>query len=124
MTSKGNFIINNIEFRPKSLKVNYESLASEDSGRTDDGNMYIGWVKRRVRKLEITMPPMTGNEVSQLLSLVQGQEYNITYFDPLTNGEKTINCYTSNSSGDCYSGVLKGGLYTGVAFNSIELAGE
>ena len=86
--------------------------------------MYIGWVKRRVRKLEITMPPMTGNEVSQLLSLVQGQEYNITYFDPLTHGEKTIKCYTSNSSGDCYSGVLKGGLYTGVAFNSIELAGE
>lgn len=124
MNSKGNFIINKKEFSPKSLKVNYESLASEDSGRTDDGVMRIEWVKRCVRKLEIIMPPMTANEVSELLPLVQGKEYNITYFDPLTNSERTINVYTSNSSGDCFSGVLRGGLYTNVGFNCIELAGE
>ena len=69
MNSKGNFIINGKEFSPKSLKVNYESLASEDSGRTDDGVMRIEWVKRCVRKLEIIMAPMTPNEVSELLPL-------------------------------------------------------
>ena len=42
----------------------------------------------------------------------------------IINGEKTIHCYTSNSSADCYSGVIKGGLYQGVSFNSIEIGGE
>ena len=41
LTSKGNFIINNIEYEPKSLKVGFESLSSEDSGRSDDGAMHI-----------------------------------------------------------------------------------
>ena len=124
MISKGSFKISNKEFKAKKIKVDYESLASEDSGRTDDGVMHVYWVKRKIRKLNIEMPPMTANQVAELLPLVQGMEYNITYFDPFINGEKTIHCYTSNSSADCYSGVIKGGLYQGVSFNSIEIGGE
>ena len=35
MISKGSFKISNKEFKAKKIKVDYESLASEDSGRTD-----------------------------------------------------------------------------------------
>lgn len=122
--SQGTITINNTNFSIQSLKVNWESLQADDSGRTDDGVMHITWVKRKVRKLEISLPPCTSQKISQLFSLVQGQEYNITYFDPLENQTKTIKVYTSNSSADCYSGVLKGGIWQNAAFNAIELAGE
>ena len=41
LTTKGHFKINNEQFEAKSLRVNYESLSGEDSGRTDDGVMRI-----------------------------------------------------------------------------------
>ena len=124
LTTKGHFKINNEQFEAKSLRVNYESLSGEDSGRTDDGVMRINWIFKKVRKVEIEMPPMKSPDLSKLLSLVQGQEYNLTYFDPLDNAEKTIQVYTSNSKTDLYSGMILGGLWQGVAFNAIELAGE
>lgn len=124
LTSKGHFKVNGTEFEAKNLKVGFESLNSEDSGRTDDGVMRLNWVFRRIRKVEIEMPPITSASVSSLLALVQGQEYNLTYFDPLENKEKTISVYTSNSSADLYSGMILNGLWQGVSFNAIELAGE
>ena len=124
LTTKGHFKINNEQFEAKSLRVNYESLSGEDSGRTDDGVMRINWIFKKVRKVEIEMPPMKSPDLSKLLSLVQGQEYSLTYFDPLDNVEKTIQVYTSNSKTDLYSGMILKGLWQGVAFNAIELAGE
>ena len=126
LRNKGCFKINgSYEYAAKSLKVDYESLVSDDSGRTADGVMHVYWVMRRVHKIEIELPPTANRTVlSQLFSLVQGQEYNLTYWDPLENAEKTIRVYTSNSSAEMYSGVLYNGLWQGVKFNAIELAGE
>lgn len=120
LSSKGNFKIAGVEYKAKSLSVDNESLATEDSGRTDDGVIHINWVKSCLRKIKIEMPPSTADLVSQLLYQVQGKIYEITYFDPLTNQERTSKCYTSNSSADCYSGVLYNGLYQGISFNAIE----
>jgi hypothetical protein len=86
--------------------------------------LHINWVFRKIRKIEIEMPPMTAKEVSALLRLVQGQEYELTYFDVLDNNERTIKVYTSNSKSDLYSGFVLNGLYQGVSFNAIELEGE
>lgn len=124
LTSKGHFIVNGKEFLAKSIKVGFESLADSNSGRTDDGVMHINWIYRRIRKLEIEMPPCSSAEVSRLLREVQGREYEIIYFDPLDNAEKLIGCYTSNSASDLYSGVIRNGLWQGVSFNAIELEGE
>ena len=125
LESKGHFQINgDKQFRAKSLKVGFESLNSEDSGRTDDGVMRLNWIFRKIRKVEIEMPPITSGDVAELLGLVQGQEYYLTYFDPLDNSEKTIFVYTSNSSADLYSGMILNGLWQGVSFNAIEVAGE
>lgn len=122
---KGKFKINGQEFDAKSIKVNYESLSSDDSGRTADGVMHIYWIYRKVRKIEIELRPTADrSSLARILALVQGQEYNLTYWDPLENAEKTIKAYTSNSSADMYNGVLYGGMWQGVSFNAIELAGE
>lgn len=124
LTAKGNFIIDGVEFTPKSLKVGFESLASEDSGRTDDGTMHVNWILSRIRKIEIEMPPCSAAEATNILSKVQGRIYNITYFDPLANSELTKEVYTSNSAADCYSGIIRNGLWQGISFSAIERAGE
>ena len=125
LTYKGNIIINNeYQFAPRELKINYESLASDNSGRTLDGVMRIYWVFNKIRKLEITLAPTTPQMIQEIFSRVQGQEYDITYFDLIENDKKTIHCYTSNSHADCYSGRVKNGLYEGATFNAIEIAGE
>lgn len=124
LTNKGNFIINNIEFKPKSIKQTFESLASEDSGRTDDGVMHITWIKPKLRKWEIEMPPTNYSWAYTLLSLVQGQVYNITIWDLSSNSEVTVHVYTSNSTADCYSGVIKDGLYNGLSFSAIEVGDD
>ena len=67
------------------------------------------------------MPPMTSQELSKLLSRVQGQEYYLTYYDPLDNVERRAKVYTSNSKTDLYSGITMNGLWQGVSFNAIEL---
>ncbi len=122
---KGNIIIDNeLQIAPKSLTINYESLASDNSGRTLDGVMHIYWVFNRIRKLEITLAPTTPDVIASVFSRVQGKEYNITYWDTLENKEKTIFVYTSNSHTDCYSGRIKNGLYEGATWNAIEIAGE
>ena len=87
--------------------------------------MHIYWVRRRVRKVSIEMPPTSDRAmIAQLLASVQGQEYNLTYWDQLENAEKTINVYTSTSKSDWYNGVVYNGIAQGVSFNAIELAGE
>ena len=124
LTSKGHFKVNGTEYLAKSIKVDLESLASEDSGRTDDGVMHINWVLKKIRKVFIEMPPSITADIAPLLAAVQGQTYSLTYFDPLANAEKTITAYTSTSSSELYSGVLYNGLWQGTSFNAIELGGE
>ena len=124
LTSKGAIQIGTKTFIPDSITTSYESLASEDRGRTDDGIMRISLVLDIFRKLEITMPPMTSQDLSSLLSLVQGKEYKMTFFDALTNQELERKFYTSNSSADMYSGILRNGLWQNVSFNAIEVGGE
>lgn len=124
LTSKGHFKVNGQEFLAKSIKVNFESLAGPDSGRTDDGKMYIDWIYRRIRKIEIEMPPCDSTAAAAILSAVQGQEYEIEYFDPLENQTNLRGVYTSNSATDLYSGVIRNGLWEGLTFSAIEIAGE
>ena len=124
LTSKGHFKVNGTEYLAKSIKVDLESLASEDSGRTDDGVMHINWVLKKIRKVQIELPPSTADVFAPLLAAVQGQTYSLTYFDPLDNAEKTITAYTSKGSSSLYSGVLYNGLWQGTQFNAIEVGGE
>ena len=124
LLTKGHFMVDNQQFEAKNIKVNFESLATADSGRTDDGVMHITWVFNRIRKVEIELPPCTSQESAQVLSRVQGKIYNLVYFDPLDNDERLITVYTSNSAADMYSGIIRNGLWQGITFSAIEVAGE
>ncbi len=118
---------NSIRFSPfqgGGLQIDYDSLATEDSGRSVDGMMHITWILSRARKVEIQLPPCSAAFASKILDRVMGRKYYITYWDLITNAEKTIYVYTSNGKGSLYSGVVRNGLYNGITFNGIELKGE
>lgn len=126
LTNKGCFKIDDgtnsvMEFKPKNLKFTYDSLAKANSGRSDDGTMVISWVRKNIRKIEVEMPPMKASALHLLLIRVSGKKYDMTFYDPRTGEEVTVQMYTSNSAGDCYSGVLYNGMYEGVQFSAIEV---
>jgi len=107
-------------FKAKEIKEGFESLASEDSGRTLDGVMHIYWVRRKLRKVEVVMPPQTSANLNTLTNLVQGQEYYFRFWS-LNGGDTTFHAYTSNAAADMYSGVVHNGLWEGFEFHAIEL---
>lgn len=119
--NKGTIKIGSTEYTPKSLNCIYDSLASENSGRSDDGKMHIKWVRRYITKLEIVMPPMKAADVGALLAAVQGQTVSVQYYDLRTSAFRTVDMYCSTSNSDFYSGILYNGLVNGVSFNLIEI---
>ena len=107
-------------FVAKDIHEDWESLASEDSGRTLDGVMHIYWVKPNLKKFEIVMPPCSAETIRRIIELVQGKEYYLSIFDP-SEGDKTYHVYTSNAKADMYSGVIRDGLYENFEFHAIEI---
>lgn len=117
----GNFKVDGKEYSPKSINITYDSLATSKSGRADDGTMKITWVRRNITKIEIVMPPMKPAAAKTLLADISGKKYDMTFHDLLTNSVVEKEMYTSNTKGECYSGVLIGGLYQGISFSAIEV---
>lgn len=118
----GDFKIGANTYTAQTIQVEIQSLQSENSGRTEDGVMHIDWIYHKVRKFTITLPPSTQSTVSRLLDAIQG-ECTLTIYDPI-KGESSYNCYTSNSTLDLYSGVIKNGLWQNVTFSAIQKDGE
>jgi len=67
------------QFAPQTMRPSIGSLASEDSGRSDDGVMRIYWVLARNRKLEIGLRPDTPENISKILNKVVGRTYWLTF---------------------------------------------
>lgn len=109
--------------QPQSVDIEHTNVASEDSGRAENGVMKITWVRRDVKKIKMKWSALTGNEVHEILNLMQGKEYTFTYWDA---GSKSINAYTGDSDYHIYSYNPKlygnqGGLYTDFSIDAVEL---
>lgn len=104
----------------KETQIEYESLSAEGSGRNAQGIMKNKFIRPLITKVSIEYPALTSEQVGEILSMVQGQEYDLTYPDPIY-GVRTIHCYSGTSSTTIYSSVIRGGLHTNVKFNCIEV---
>lgn len=117
-----------VEFPAKKITPQFSSLATSDSGRSMDGVLHIAWIKKKLRKWEIEVPPVYNNDnlLKDLIELVQGEEYYITIYDLKENQITTnaVHCYTSTSSADMYSGVVRDGIIIGFKFNAIEMGDQ
>ena len=52
-----------------------DSLANEESGRTDDGKMHITWVRTSYLKWEFTYQGLTAAEYNYMRNLLQGKTF-------------------------------------------------
>ena len=102
------------------FKVEHESLADENSGRTQDGVMRINWIRRRMAKAHFKFSILDSEQASSLLNSVQGQEFNLTYIDPI-EGITTKHMYCSNEGATLKYRRLYGGIWSEVTFNCIEV---
>ena len=98
-----------------------DSLANENSGRTDDGMMHITWVRTSYMKWNFTYQGLTASELQYMQSLLQGKTFT---FHGLFHGKPvTKQCYCSNNSANVYMHQYptSNGLFTDCTFHIIEM---
>lgn len=102
-------------------QIEHTNVVSDDSGRRQNGVMKIVWVRRDIVKIHLHWNSLTGNMVKELESLMQGKEFEFTYWD---NGSHTISAYCGESDYKIHTYALykdQGGLYQDFTINVIEM---
>lgn len=109
--------------QPQEVNIEHTNVASDDSGRAENGVMKITWLRTDVRKVKMKWHSLTGNEVAFIRGLMQGKEYEFTYYDA---GVQTMNAYTGDNDYNIYSynpNIYgdEGGLYTDFSIDAVEI---
>lgn len=108
-------------FPPSDIEYEHESAVSNDSGRLEDGYMWKRWVRTDIRKINLVYRVLTGEERDYLLQLMQGKDFELTYYD---NGVQVIDSgYVGKCSYKGYAARLhaaEGGVYTDFKINVVE----
>lgn len=100
------------------IKVEHENIAGSSSGRTEDGVMHIDWVRRDMRKINLSWSAMTEDELNFIIDLMQGKEYQFTF--PDRGQVYTMDAYSSNCSYTLYTYSGGEAIYTDISINVIE----
>lgn len=104
----------------QGLKVGYETLVSEDSGRNANGDTVLDIVNRKI-KLYVTFRPMSGTEMSNLLMAISNYVVSASFRDSKTNTTRTIQCYHGTPEAEYYWVLNNQVLYKAFNLNFIEL---
>lgn len=104
----------------QGLRVGYETLVSEDSGRNAAGDTVLDIINRKV-KLYVTFRPMDSSDMASLLSAMSPYVINVSYRDPKTNSSGTINCYHGTPEPEYYWILNDQVLYKAFQVNYIEM---
>lgn len=116
------FKINNTDFSHlvSSLKVGYETLVSDNSGRNAAGNTVIDIINRKI-KVYVGFRPMLDNYMNSLLTAIKDYVVNISYLDPETKTLKTIQCYTGTPEPEYFTIQDNRKVFKQMSLNFIEL---
>ena len=114
------FKINNVDFSDliSGLKVGYETLVSDNSGRNANGDTVIDVINTK-RKIYVNLRHTTISEMQSFLSAIAPYEVTITYLDPRTNTLQTANTYTGTPEPEYFN--ISKSLYKPMSLNFIEL---
>lgn len=104
----------------KGLKVGYETLVADNSGRNANGDTVLDIINRKV-KLYVTFRPMDGSDMSRLLGAFADYVIPVTFMDSKTNTLKTITCYTGTPEPEYYWILNDQVLYREMNLNFIEM---
>lgn len=101
------------------LKVGFETLVSDDSGRTAAGNTVVDVINKK-DKVYVTLRHTTQEEMQSFLNAIEDFVVNISYLNPRTQTIKTIEAYTGTPEPEYYS-ISNKTIYKPLSLNFVEL---
>lgn len=115
------FKINGTDFSHivSGLKVGYETLVSDKSGRNANGDTTIDIINRK-RKVYVTLRHTTSSEMKAFLEAVNPYVVGISYLDPESNSIKSATVYTGTPEPEYYT-ISNRTLYKPMTLNFVEL---
>lgn len=100
------------------LKIGYETLVSDNSGRNANGDTVIDVINMK-RKIYVTLRHTTVAEMKTFLEAVEPYVVTISYLDPKTNKMETANTYIGTPEPEYFN--ISKSLYKPMSLNFIEL---
>lgn len=93
------FKIGNTDFSHlvSGLKVDYETLVADTSGRNAKGDMTIDVINHKY-KISATFIPMSGENLKSIMTAINNYVCTVAFYDINTNTVITKSCYTSTPS--------------------------
>lgn len=114
--------INGVNLSPfvSGLKVGFETLVSDSSGRNAAGDTVIDIINRK-EKVYVTFRHTTQEEMETILGAVADYVVDTTFLNPKTNSMKEIKTYISTPEPEYYT--IQDGfiIYKPMTLNFIEL---
>ena len=97
--NKNSITINNINMGQYLLSAKYEynKLWGEDTGRNLAGR-FTGTLVGIFPKIILTFRKLTQAEMNIIAPILDSANQTLTYYDPTTNSNKTLNTYTGDWS--------------------------
>lgn len=86
-------------YTPTTASITNNSILSSDSKRAESGLQYLTWIRPTYKAIKITFAMITAEEVAFLHELMQGKEFDFTFYD---NGAKTIRAFAKKDSYSLY----------------------
>ena len=110
-------------YEPSSgLQILHTSISSADSGRTEDGYMHNTWVRRDMVKINFVWRALTGNEVQNLINLMQGKNFTLTYYEFGQTHTAEVYVAEVNYKKQYAAGFAsQGGLCTDITASAVEM---
>ena len=115
------FSVNGTDFSylVSGLKVGYEVLVSDESGRNANGDTVIDIVNKK-RKVYVTLRHTTNAEMKTFLSKVEDYIVTVQYLDAKSNTVKSMEAYISTPEPEYYT-ISDKTIYKPMNINFIEL---
>lgn len=116
------FMINNKDFSHlvSGLKVGYETLVSDKSGRNAAGDTVIDIVNRKI-KVYVTLRHTTDTEMDSFLDAIRDYVVTVKFLNPETKALTTITTYTGTPEPEYYTIQSGTVIFKPMNLNFIEL---
>jgi hypothetical protein len=104
----------------QGMKIGYETLVADGSGRNANGDTVLDIINKKV-KVYVTFRPMDEVEMIRLMGAIEPYVVDVTFLDSKTNTLKTASCYTGTPNPEYYWIHGSSVLYKSFDLNFIEL---
>ena len=116
------FLINDVDYSylVSGLKIGYETLVSDNSGRNAAGDTVIDVINKKV-KLYVTFRHTTKVEMAVLLQAIKDYVVKVKFLNPADGRLTEITAYTGTPEPEYYTAQPTNTIYKPMNLNFIEL---